>query len=40
MKHSINHDFARIQATMNLFEALGLDEFTGKQYDKARLAQM
>ena len=39
MKHSINHDFARIQATMNLFEALGLDEFTGKQYDEARLAQ-
>lgn len=39
MKHSINNDFARIQATMNLFEALGLNEFTGKQYDEARLAQ-
>ena len=39
MKYSINHDFARILATMNLFEALGLNEFTGKQYAEMRTAQ-
>ena len=39
MKYSINNDFARIQATMNLFEALGLNEFTGKQYDEMRIAK-
>ena len=39
MKHSTNNNFARIQATMNLFEALGLNEFTGKQYDEMRTAK-
>ena len=39
MKHTITNDFARIQATMNLFEALGLNEFTGTQYNEAREAQ-
>lgn len=39
MKYSINHDFARILATMNLFEALGQNEFTGKQYDEMRTAK-
>jgi hypothetical protein len=39
MKYSVNANAARIAATMSLFEALGLNEFTGKQYDKMRNAQ-
>lgn len=39
MKYSINANAARIAATMSLFEALGMNEFTGKQYDEMRKAQ-
>lgn len=39
MKYSINANAARIAATMSLFEALGQNEFTGKQYDEMRKAQ-
>lgn len=39
MKYSINANAARVAATMSLFETLGLNEFTGKQYDEARQAQ-
>lgn len=39
MKYSINANAARIAATMSLFEVLGLNEFTNKQYDEMRTAQ-
>ena len=39
MKYSINANAARIAATMSLFEALGLNEFTNKQYDEMRTVQ-
>ena len=39
MKYSINANAARIAATMSLFEALGTNEFTGKQYDEMRKTQ-
>lgn len=39
MKYSVNANAARIAATMSLFEALGLNEFTGKQYNEMRIAQ-
>lgn len=39
MKYSVNANFARVAATKSLFEALGLNEFTGKQYDEMRVAQ-
>lgn len=39
MKHSVNVNAARLAATKSLFAVLGLNEFTGKQYDEMRTVQ-